>query len=44
VCPCHGAVFDPEHAAAVLAGPTDQPLAVLPIVVDATTGTILLKT
>lgn len=43
VCPCHGAVFDPEHAAAVLAGPTRQPLAGLPIVVDPASGRILLR-
>ncbi len=42
-CPCHGAVFDPADRAAVLEGPTDQPLATLPIEVDAATGRILLR-
>ena len=44
VCPCHEAAFDPAHGAAVLAGPTDQPLAGLPIVIDRGTGRILLRT
>jgi thiosulfate dehydrogenase (quinone) large subunit len=42
-CPCHGAVFDPADQAAVLEGPTDQPLSPLPIVVDAASGRILLR-
>ena len=41
-CPCHGAVFDPAHHGAVLGGPTDTPLAQLPIRVDAKTGSITL--
>ncbi len=43
ICPCHGATFDPAHGARVVAGPTDQPLAGLPIQVDRTTGQISLR-
>jgi thiosulfate dehydrogenase (quinone) large subunit len=43
LCPCHGAVFDPAHGAKVLEGPTNQPLAPIPIIVDATSGTISLR-
>jgi thiosulfate dehydrogenase [quinone] large subunit len=43
LCPCHGAAFDPANSARVLAGPTRQPLASLPITVDAATGTITLR-
>jgi thiosulfate dehydrogenase [quinone] large subunit len=43
LCPCHGAAFDPAHRARVLAGPTRQPLAALPLSVDPATGTISLR-
>ncbi len=42
ICPCHGATFDPAHGARAVAGPTDQPLAALPIQIDRTTGQISL--
>jgi thiosulfate dehydrogenase [quinone] large subunit len=42
LCPCHGAAFDPNNHAAVIQGPTNQPLLELPISVDATTGAITL--
>jgi len=43
-CPCHGAEFDPARNATVIAGPTRQPLAKLPLHVDAAAGTISLST
>jgi len=43
ICPCHGATFDPARAAAVLGGPTNVPLAPLPITVDTRTGVISLS-
>lgn len=43
LCPCHGAVFDPTQAGAVLAGPTNTPLASLPLRVDPATGKITLQ-
>ena len=42
LCPCHGAIFDPAHGGQVLGGPTDQPLASLPIRIDQQTGVISL--
>lgn len=39
-CPCHGAVFDPAHGGAVLAGPAFEPLLALPITIDRSTGQI----
>jgi thiosulfate dehydrogenase (quinone) large subunit len=44
ICPCHEAVFDPAHGGSVLAGPTNIPLAALPIMLDPATGTFLLQT
>ena len=43
LCPCHGAAFDPNNHAAVIQGPTDQPLLELPITIDSKTGAITLK-
>lgn len=40
VCPCHGATFDPRRSAAVVGGPTNQPLLSLPIRIDQATGAI----
>ncbi len=43
ICPCHGATFDPTNNAAVLDGPTDQPLAPVAINVNQQTGAITLQ-
>lgn len=43
LCPCHGAAFDPNDHAAVLQGPTNQPLLELPITIDPATGAITLQ-
>jgi thiosulfate dehydrogenase (quinone) large subunit len=43
VCPCHGAVFDPNDHGAVLQGPARDPLTELPITVDQATGQIYLR-
>ena len=42
ICPCHGAAFDPAQQAQAIAGPTDQPLATIPIHVDTANGRITL--
>ena len=42
ICPCHGAAFDPANQAEAIAGPTDQPLAVIPIHIDTASGRITL--
>ena len=33
-CPCHGAMFDPQHGCRVLGGPAPRPLAQLPVKLD----------
>ena len=40
VCPCHGAVYDPNNNAQVLGGPAPYPLQSIPIQYQASTGNI----
>lgn len=42
ICPCHGAVYDPNNNAQVLAGPAPYPLQKVPIQYDSSTGNIYL--
>lgn len=42
-CPCHGAVYDPNHGAQVLSGPAPSPLPSIPISYDQSTGNIYLQ-
>jgi thiosulfate dehydrogenase [quinone] large subunit len=42
LCPCHGAAFDPMNDAQAIAGPTNQPLAKIPIHIDTASGKITL--
>ena len=42
LCPCHGAAFDPMNDAQAIAGPTNVPLAKIPIHIDKASGTITL--
>lgn len=41
-CPCHGAVFDPNNSARVLAGPAPFPLRKIPVQYDQASGNIYL--
>jgi Rieske Fe-S protein len=40
VCPCHGAVYDPNNNAQVIGGPAPYPLQNIPLQYDASTGNI----
>jgi thiosulfate dehydrogenase [quinone] large subunit len=42
VCPCHGAEFDPANHAEPIAGPAARPLPSITVVVDKTTGDVIL--
>lgn len=42
VCPCHGAEFDPAHGAEAIAGPTNTPLQSIRVVVDKSSGQVIL--
>ncbi len=40
VCPCHGAVYDPNNNAQVIGGPAPYPLQNIPVQYNASTGNI----
>ncbi len=42
VCPCHGAVYDPNNNAQVLGGPAPYPLQSVPVQYEGSTGNIYL--